>query len=62
MFTDETKIELGSYTNDFIRISQKTKDKLKNGEEDAYQLINRTQKKFEKSLLQMTFTIMVYPN
>ena len=27
MFTDETKIELGSYTNDSIRLSQKTREK-----------------------------------
>ena len=44
MFTDETKKDLGRYTNDFIHLSQKTKDKLKNDEEDAYQLINRPQK------------------
>ena len=44
IFADETKKDLGRYTNDFIHLSQKTKDKLKNGEEDAYQLINRPQK------------------
>ena len=51
MFTDETKIELGSYTNDSIRLSQKTREKLKKGEEEAYKLINRPQRKFEKSLM-----------
>ena len=35
MFTDETKIELGSYTNDLIRLSPKTREKLKEGKEDG---------------------------
>ena len=51
MFTDETKIDLGSYSNDFIRLSPKTREKLKEGKEDAYNLINRPMKKFEKSIM-----------
>ena len=31
MFTDETKIELGNYINDSIRLSPKTREQLKNG-------------------------------
>ena len=44
MFTDETKIELGNYTNDYIRLSPQTREKLKNGDEEAYNLVNRPQK------------------
>ena len=51
MFTDETKIELGNYTNDSIRLSPKTREQLKNGEKEAYELINRPERKFEKSLM-----------
>ena len=51
MFTDETKIELGNYTHDFVRLSPQTHEKLKNGEEEAYNLVNRPQRKFEKSLM-----------
>lgn len=51
MFTDETKINLGCYTNDSIRLSKETKEKLKKGNADVYELINRPQKKFEKSLM-----------
>ena len=51
MFTDETKIDLGSYSNDFIRLSPKTRENLKQGKEDAYNLINRPLKKFEKSIM-----------
>ena len=51
MFTDETKIELGNYTHDFIRLSPQTHEQLKKGEEEAYNLVNRPQRKFEKSLM-----------
>ena len=51
MFTDETKIELGNYTNDSIRLSPKTREKLRKGEKEAYELINRPERKFEKSLM-----------
>ena len=46
-FSDESKIELGSFTNDSIRLDpQKQK-----WNEETYNLINRKQKKFEKSLM-----------
>ena len=45
-FSDETKIEMGSYIHDYIRLSEENKDKLKKGDEDAFKLINREQKKF----------------
>lgn len=51
MFTDECKIDLSPYTNDLIRLDPEDKEKLKNGESQAYNLINRPQKKFEKSLI-----------
>ena len=44
MFTYKTKIELGNDTNDYIRLSPKTKEKLKNGYEEAYNLVNRPKK------------------
>ena len=50
MFTDEIKIDFGSYSNDFIRLSPKTLEKLKKGKEETYNLINRPLKKFEKSI------------
>ena len=50
-FTDETKIELGSFINDHIRLSKENQQKLIRGDEDAYNLINRPQKKFELSLM-----------
>ena len=40
MFTDETKIDLGNYTNDSTRLSQKTREKLKIREKETYELIN----------------------
>ena len=50
-FTDETKIEMGSYVNDHIRLSKENQKKLVEGDEDAYKLVNRPQKKFELSLI-----------
>ena len=50
-FTDETKIEMGSYVNDHIRLSKENQQKLVEGDEDAYKLVNRPQKKFELSLM-----------
>ena len=35
MFTEETKIDQGSYFNDYIRLSPKTREQLKEGKEDA---------------------------
>ena len=45
-FSDESKIELGAFTNDFIRLDP---DK-KIWDESTYELLNRPAKKFEKSL------------
>ena len=50
-FTDETKIEMGSYINDHIRLSKENQKKLKSGDEDIFNLINRPQKKFELSIM-----------
>ena len=50
-FTDETKIEMGSNINDHIRLSKENQQKLVEGDEDAYKLVNRPQKKFELSLI-----------
>ena len=49
-FSDETKIDLSPFLNDSIRLSKKNQDKLKEGNPGAYELINRPQKKFEKSI------------
>ena len=50
-FTDETKIEMGSYLNDHIRLSKDNQEKLKKGDENIFKLINRPQKKFELSIM-----------
>ena len=50
-FTDETKIEMGAYVNGHIRLSKNSKEKLKKGDEDIFDLINRPQKKFELSIM-----------
>ena len=46
-FTDESKIDLGSYTNDLIRLDPK-KQKW---DKHTYKLLNRPKKKFENSLI-----------
>ena len=46
-FTDESKIDLGSYTNDLIRLDPK-KQKW---DKRTYKLLNRPKKKFENSLI-----------
>ena len=51
MFTDECIIDLSSYTNDFIRLDPEAKEQLKNGEKEAYELINKPTRKFEKCLM-----------
>ena len=51
MFTDESKISMGSYTHDFIRLDPKDQEKLKTGERDVYSLINRAEHKFECSII-----------
>ena len=50
-FTDETKIDMSPYTNDSIRLTNESKIKLKRGDLEVYDLINRQEKKFEKSLI-----------
>ena len=50
-FSDETKIEMGSYIRDSIRLSRNSKNKLKKGEQEIFDLINRPQKKFEPSIM-----------
>ena len=39
LFTDEMKIEMGAFINDSIRLSQESKQKLKNGEKETFKLI-----------------------
>ena len=51
MFTDECKVSLSSYTNDWIRLEPEIQKKLKNGEKEPYELINRSIKKFEDSVM-----------
>ena len=41
---------MSPFLNDSIRLSKKNQDKLKEGNAEAYELINRPQKKFEKSI------------
>ena len=50
-FTDETLIKTGSYIKDSIRLSQENKEKLKIGKIEAYDLINRDEKKYEPSIM-----------
>ena len=51
MFTDECIIDLSTYTNDSIRLDPKAQEQLKNGDREVYELINRENRKFEKSLM-----------
>ena len=51
MFTDETKIDLSPFLRDSIRLTQGSQKKLKEGELDIYNLINREEKKFEPSVM-----------
>ena len=50
-FTDEAQIKTGSYIKDSIRLSQENQKKLKEGVIEAYELINRPEKKFEGSIM-----------
>ena len=50
-FTDETQIKTGSFIKDSIRLSKENKEKLKNGKIEAYELINRDEKKYEPSIM-----------
>ena len=51
LFTDESKISLGSYTHDYIRLDPLDQKKLKEGKRDIYSLLNRAQHKYEQSLI-----------
>ena len=51
LFTDETKIDLSPYVRDSICLSKEYLNKLKKGDLDIYGLINRPEKKFEKSIM-----------
>ena len=51
LFTDETKIDLAPFLNDSIRLSIKNQEKLKQGDEEAFKLVNKAEKKFEKSIM-----------
>ena len=45
MFNDEAKIDMTPYTRDYIRLTKNSQKKLKKGELDVYNLINREQRK-----------------
>ena len=51
MFTDECKFDLGAYTRDWIRLDSESQKKLKDGDLDVYDLINRPTRKFEPSIM-----------
>ena len=51
MFTDECKISLSPNTHDWIRLEPSMQEKLRKGEKEAYDLINRPIKKFEDSIM-----------
>ena len=51
LFTDETQIKTGAFVKDSIRLSQENQRKLKEGVIEAYDLINRPEKKFEDSIM-----------
>jgi len=51
LFTDESKISMGYYTHDFIRLAPEDQKKLKTGERDVYKLLNRSEHKFQKSVI-----------
>lgn len=51
MFTDECRIDLGAYTRDWVRLDSEFQQKLKNGNTEVYNLINRATKKFEPSIM-----------
>jgi hypothetical protein len=51
MFADECRFDLGAYTRDWIRLDSDFTQKLKNGNPEAYDLINRSIKKFEPSIM-----------
>lgn len=51
LFADEAKFEMGSFIKDSFRLSQETKEKLKKGENEAFEKINRPEWKFEPFIM-----------
>ena len=51
MFTDECKLDLGAYTRDWIRLDSESQKKLKAGDLNVYDLINRPTRKSEPSIM-----------
>ena len=50
-FTDETKLDLSPFTNDYIRFTREDQEKLNKGDSSIANLINRPEHKFEKSIM-----------
>ena len=50
-FTDETQIKTGAFIKDSIRLSRDNQQKLKEGNPEAFKLINRPEKKFENAIM-----------
>ena len=50
-FIKETKIDMAPFINDSIRLSRENQEKLKSGDEEVFKLINKPEKKFEKSIM-----------
>ena len=51
-FTDETRIDTApNIKGESIRVSNKIKNKIKRGEEEGYEKINRETKKYEASII-----------
>ena len=42
---------MGSYIHDSIKLSKETNQKLKEGQKDAFELINRPRRKYEPSIM-----------
>ena len=55
---------MGSFTNDSLRLRQDSRDQLKNGESEVYELINHPEKKFEKinNDMPVDYHILYYQN
>ena len=51
LFTDESKISLGSYTHDYIRLDPQDQKEFKTGKRNIYSLLNRPEHKFNQSLI-----------
>ena len=49
MFTDECRLDLGTYTRDVIRLNEEKKNKLVMGDEEVHNLLVRPVRKNESS-------------